>query len=540
MKKRMGALLLALALLAALLPGIAAPAYAAELSGYMGTDKCGTWTYNEGTKTLTVRGEELYGEFNFEDGTYAGSFLRASTEKAVVEEGTVRIASLLEQFSALKEVVLPKTLRYIGVLSFAYCTSLEELRIPAGVELIGDDLVYTGSENLHGTFEGCAALKHVWVDPANTHYSSDAYGVVFNKDKTSLKYCPFGLAGYYTVPKTVKKIEDNAFFNADKIVKVSLPEGLTEIGEMGYDALSGANLVSVTLPKTLKTVGVESFIATKLTEVTIPASATKIGSGAFALCDELRVVTILNKSCEIGPKIYEHDTLGDPKLVTVVGYPGSTAEAYANEYGHTFVSLTDQSWRNPFRDVNAKSWYYNSVKFVCQTGLFQGMDATHFKPGATMTRGMFATVLYRLAGSPAFSGGASFRDVKQDAYYAKAVGWAQSNGLINGIGGGLFGPNRPITRQEIVTLLYRYAKFANLDTQAEDAFTALDGAFTDEKAVSAFAREAFNWALDRALIQGLPNGGGRMELNLAPKANATRAEVAKLIATFARSYQLDR
>ena len=168
------------------------------------------------------------------------------------------------------------------------------------------------------------------------------------------------------------------------------------------------------------------------------------------------------------------------------------------------------------------------------------MDATHFKPGATMTRGMFATVLYRLAGSPAFSGGASFRDVKQDAYYAKAVGWAQSNGLINGIGGGLFGPNRPITRQEIVTLLYRYAKFANLDTQAEDAFTALDGAFTDEKAVSAFAREAFNWALDRALIQGLPNGGGRMELNLAPKANATRAEVAKLITTFARSYQLDR
>lgn len=540
MKRRVVTLLLALALVAAWLPGLAAPASAATLTGYIGTQdvRRGSWTYEEDTKTLTVEGdEEPYGSFYYDDGTPFDR--KDEVVKVVVKEGMTHLFSIFEQMHAMKEIVLPNSLRIIDQPALAYCTSLEEITIPAGVELIGD-MNLAGSEGICAVFMGCTALKHIWVDPANTHYSSDSYGVLFNKDQTILKYCPIGLAGHYIAPETLRNVHDSAFWNADQIVKITLPEGMTEIGTLGSWAMSGDHLASVNLPSTLETIGDGCFNGTKLTEVVIPASVTRIENAAFASCRELRVVTILNKDCVIEQGKEEPagwKTFTNPRKVTLVGYPGSTTQAFAEQYGYRFEDLT-QKWDNPFTDIKEGSWFYSSVQYVEKNGLFKGVEENYFDPAAPMNRAMFAVVLYRLAGCPEFAGSSSFQDVPEDSYFATAVAWAEHNGLINGIGDGLFGAGNPISRQDIVTLLYRYAKFAGLDTRTDDSLAVLRNAFTDEDEILDYAKEAFSWALNKALIQGIPNDG-RMELTLAPGKSANRAEVAKLVAGFDRSF-LDR
>ena len=110
----------------------------------------------------------------------------------------------------------------------------------------------------------------------------------------------------------------------------------------------------------------------------------------------------------------------------------------------------------PFTDVKAGSYYYDAVLWAVEQGITAGTSATTFAPDLNCSRAQIVTFLYRAAGSPAVSGGAAFTDVASDAYYAKAVKWAQANGITTGIGGGLFGSNDNCTRAQIVTFIYRY------------------------------------------------------------------------------------
>ena len=110
----------------------------------------------------------------------------------------------------------------------------------------------------------------------------------------------------------------------------------------------------------------------------------------------------------------------------------------------------------PFTDVKAGSYYYDAVLWAVEQGITAGTSATTFAPDLNCSRAQIVTFLYRAAGSPAVSGSPAFSDVASDAYYAKAVKWAQANGITSGIGGGLFGSNDNCTRAQIVTFIYRY------------------------------------------------------------------------------------
>ena len=110
----------------------------------------------------------------------------------------------------------------------------------------------------------------------------------------------------------------------------------------------------------------------------------------------------------------------------------------------------------PFTDVKAGSYYYDAVLWAVEQGITAGTSATTFAPNLNCSRAQIVTFLYRAAGSPAVSGSPAFSDVASDAYYAKAVKWAQANGITSGIGGGLFGSDNDCTRAQIVTFIYRY------------------------------------------------------------------------------------
>lgn len=173
----------------------------------------------------------------------------------------------------------------------------------------------------------------------------------------------------------------------------------------------------------------------------------------------------------------------------------------------------------PFADVSGSDWFYNDVRYVYEKGIMDGTGADRFSPNALLTRAMIVTILYRMAGSPSVSGSSDFTDVAAGKWFAKAVAWAAANGIVNGYGSGLFGPNDPVTREQLAAILYRYAVYGGMTAVTLEENL---GGFADTAQLSAYAIQAMNWAVG----QGLINGSGS---NLVPKAQATRAQVAAII-----------
>ena len=175
----------------------------------------------------------------------------------------------------------------------------------------------------------------------------------------------------------------------------------------------------------------------------------------------------------------------------------------------------------PFTDVSTSDWFYDDVAFVYKNGLFSGTDSRSFSPNASMTRAMLVTVLYRLEGEPTVTGRSSFTDVRSGAYYEKAVIWAAANGIVTGTDSTSFSPDAKVTREQLAAILYRYAQYRKLDTDA----SAKLNSFTDADSVSAYASEALGWAVSEGLINGASG-------KLMPTGNATRAQVAAILHRF--------
>lgn len=182
---------------------------------------------------------------------------------------------------------------------------------------------------------------------------------------------------------------------------------------------------------------------------------------------------------------------------------------------------SDSKPKLPFTDVSTSDWFYSDVMFVYENGLFSGTDSRSFSPNASMTRAMLVTVLYRLEGEPVGTGSISFSDVRSGSYYEKAVAWAAANGIVTGTGSTSFSPDAKVTREQLAAILYRYAQYKKLDT---DAGAKLDS-FSDAGNVSGYASEALSWAVSEGLING---ASGR----LTPKGDATRAQVAAILHRF--------
>ncbi|MCL2588006.1 MAG: S-layer homology domain-containing protein [Oscillospiraceae bacterium] len=179
----------------------------------------------------------------------------------------------------------------------------------------------------------------------------------------------------------------------------------------------------------------------------------------------------------------------------------------------------------PFTDVPENAWYRPYVEQVWEMELMNGVSDTEFAPHANLSRAMTATILYRLAGEPAVSFSPIFSDVPAGRWYSNAIVWAAQNDIVQGVGDGRFAPHANVTREQIATMLFRYADTMELST-ASDGFVQT---FLDADEISVWAREAMEWANYNGLINGLPNG------TLNPGGTATRAERAAIIVRFVDS-----
>ena len=170
-----------------------------------------------------------------------------------------------------------------------------------------------------------------------------------------------------------------------------------------------------------------------------------------------------------------------------------------------------------FSDVDAGDWYAEAAAYCRDNGLMSGTGGSTFSPDTPMTRGMLVTVLYRLAGSPSLENenlGYPFADVPGDSWYADGVYWARLNGVVSGYSDSAFGPNDPLTREQLATILWRYA---------ESPAVAGSASFADESDIASWAASAVDWAQESGYINGV--GGNRFD----PDGTATRAQVAVIL-----------
>jgi len=183
---------------------------------------------------------------------------------------------------------------------------------------------------------------------------------------------------------------------------------------------------------------------------------------------------------------------------------------------------------NPFTDVSEKDWFYGDVMFVYENGLMLGTSKTLFSPHGTATCGMMATILWRMEGSPAPKGKNSFTDVEAGKWYADAITWTAENGIFAGYGKDKFGPDDPITREQLAAIFYRYADYKGYDLIVKGNLDK----FKDADKITDYAKTAMQWAVGSGLVKG--KSGNLLD----PQGTATRAEIAAMLHRFIEKYEL--
>lgn len=349
----------------------------------------------------------------------------------------------------------------------------------------------------------------IFSNPAGYYYlklDDGTIAITFYEGNDTDVNIPSTVDGY-----TVSKVYWGSFAGNEKLEKVTVPSTVTAIEYFAFYGCS--SLKEVNLPSSLQKIGYSAFLGcSSMDNVIIPASVTEIGEYSIGYS------SAENKYNEETDE-WTFITELVPDFV-IYGYKNTAAQTYADENEINFAVLAE------YGDVNPGDWYYRYVNWAYANGLMTGYDNGNFGPADNLTRGQFATILYRYEGEPETAFDASaFPDVVGDMYYSNPVIWAKDTGVVGGYDNGNFGPNDNMNREQLATMMFRYAKYKGYDITARADL----GAFPDAANVNTFAKEAMQWAVAKKLITG-DNG------NLNPQGTANRAVTATIVNRFVDAF----
>ena len=424
---------------------------------------------------------------------------------------------------SLTSVTIPDGVTSIGRSAFSWCTSLTSVTIPDSVTSIGS-----------GAFSNCAALTGIWVTEGNSHYSSDASGVLFSKDKTTLVQCPGTLAAC-TIPDSVTSIVGYAFDGCTSLTSVTIPDSVTSIGGRAFDGCT--SLTSVTIPDSVTSIGKGAFYdCTSLTSVTIPDSVTSIDEYAFYDCKSLTSVTIPDSVTSIGDWAFS-----GCKSLTNVYFTG-TEEAWngitiddgndalknANIH-YNYVSHT-HSYKAVVTAPTCTEKGYTTHTCSCGDSYVDTYTAAlgHDWDSGTVTKEPTATETgvrtytctrcheTKTESIPVVSVDVTqmFTDVTKNWAYP-GIQYCVTHGIMGGMGDGTFAPTGTTTRAQIVQILY------NLEgTPAVSGTTP----FTDLTAN--WYKPAILWAYQNNVV------AGTSPTTFDPERPVTREQIAVILTQY--------
>ena len=359
--------------------------------------------------------------------------------------------------------------------------------------------------------------------------NQDLTGVVIPANITSVGYAAFSncdnLVSVEFLGENVTMISQ-CFVDCDSLRDVTLPSKQEEIGWGLF--FNCRSLEHITLPDTVTTIEDSAFYYSGLKELIVPASVESLMYSALGGCTQLETVCFLGNTW-VDSGLFASFAGSVPHPVVYL-QADSFALSVAQQAGWNYRILPATGL--PFMDIASSGVYYTeAVQYVYENGLMTGMNATTFGPSQTLSRAQFAVILYRMAGSPSVAGMDNpFADNQQGMFYHDAVIWCNNVGIITGYYNadgsftGRFGPSDRITREQLATMLYRYANYAEMDTSAS---ISLDD-FGDGSRVSAFAAQALQWAA----AEGIVSGRQTNPPTIAPQDSASRADTAVMLQRF--------
>ena len=299
----------------------------------------------------------------------------------------------------------------------------------------------------------------------------------------------------------------------------------------GQDVPEGVNLSDLDLGVSMDTKGIPANVFNAVTGEYSTVQFTLAHDGTFGFTLTL-TAPLGRENAGYWANLYYYNERGrELEFVTSARIARDGSAALRLEHASQYAVVIDDKSHEPvdlpFTDVPEDFWAYNAIQYVYGEGLMAGTSADAFSPDATTTRGQIVTILWRLAGNPVVNYLMDYSDVSLDSYYAEAVRWATSEGIVGGYGGGVFGPDDPITREQLAVMLWRFAQHTGYDT-TQGGMAIRE--YADYEQISDFALEALDWAVSAGII------GGTSATTLSPSGSATRAQVAVILMRFCQDF----
>lgn len=406
------------------------------------------------------------------------------------------------------------------------------------VNSFGKDSNYAEDNNTFIVLQGSAsAVTTVPVSSASGSvnakaYVSDGTATVFLSENQLKTVAPAGSAAAVTVDASAldcKRVVlpgrsvSAAANSAAGTLNIALPNGAVAFDQTALASLNQNRDVAVSLDSATLTAAQKRALGKQADTAALASASVTVGGAQTTDFGGGQLTVSVPYTLKTGESASDLVcwTVSGTGLIGAAGcsYDAAAARATFVTDGASALAVA----HFPFTDVSAARWYYPSVTYTYNNSLFAGMTDTTFEPQTAMTRGMLVAVLWRAEGMPE-APAASFRDLKA-AWYRDAVNWAADNEIVAGYSAEAFGPDDPITREQLAAILYRYGAYKGYDMQESASFAD----FRDADDVHDWAAPYISWAVGTKLLVGDNN-------RLLPQDSATRAEVAALLMRFIEHY----